>query len=253
MTGGAGRSTATAPVPIVALDFGTLDQAMALVRELGDMCRFYKVGSELFTAAGPAAVAELRGAGCDVMLDLKLHDIPNTVAHAVASARRLGVSILTVHAAGGSAMLRVAADVAAGRAVLDLPAEAGGAACRIFAVTVLTSLDGRSLGRVWGRDGVKVDAEVLRLATMAREAGAAGVVASGLEVEALRSALGPDFQILVPGVRLAGSEAADQSRVVTPAEARRLRADYVVIGRTVTAAAGRREAMERVVQELIAD
>jgi orotidine-5'-phosphate decarboxylase len=238
------------PVPIVALDFGTLDQAMAVVDELGDLCRFYKVGSELFTAAGPAAVAELRGAGCDVMLDLKLHDIPNTVARAVASARRLGVNILTVHAAGGSAMLRVAADVAAGRAVLDLAADAGGSACRIFAVTVLTSLDSRSLERVWGRDGVEVDAEVLRLATMAREAGVAGVVASGLEGEALKAALGPDFQVLVPGVRLAGSDAGDQSRVVTPAEARRLGADYVVLGRTVTAAADRRAAMARVLDDL---
>jgi orotidine-5'-phosphate decarboxylase len=239
-----------APVPIAALDFATVDQAMALVDELGELCRFYKVGSELFTAAGPAAVAELRGAGCEVMLDLKLHDIPNTVARAVASARRLGANILTVHAAGGRAMLRVAAEVAAGRAVLDLPAEPTGGPCRIFAVTVLTSLDSGSLGRVWGRDAVEIEAEVLRLAAMAREAGVAGVVASGLEVAALRAALGTDFQVLVPGVRLAGSEAADQSRVVTPAEARKLGADYVVVGRTVTSAAGRREAMERVLREL---
>jgi len=225
------------PVPIVALDFRTLDEAMALVDELGDLCRFYKVGSELFTAAGPGAVEALRAAGCDVMLDLKFHDIPNTVSGAVGSAAELGVRIVTIHASGGGAMIRAAV-------------ESAGEGCELFAVTLLTSLDAPSASAIWGRDSIKVGAEVVRLATMARDAGAGGVVASGSEVEAIRGALGPAFRVLVPGVRLSGSGAGDQARVVTPAEARRLGADYVVIGRTVTAAADRRWAMEKVVQEL---
>ncbi len=235
VTPAAGRA---APVPIVALDYGTVDGAMALVAELGDLCRFYKVGSELFTAAGPAAVTGLRTAGCEVMLDLKFHDIPNTAAGAVASARALGARILTVHAAGGDAMLRAAV-------------EAAGSQCEVFAVTVLTSLDAPSVAAAWGRDEVDVSREVVRLATLARGAGVAGVVASGHEVEAIRSALGLSFKVLVPGVRLADANAADQRRVVTPARAREIGADYVVIGRTVTAATDRRKAMEQVLQELI--
>lgn len=226
-----------APVPIIALDFAALDQAVALVNELGDLCRFYKVGSELFTAAGPEAVAAIRGAGCEVMLDLKFHDIPNTVAGAVASARALGARILTVHAAGGDAMLRAAVEAAGGQ-------------CHVFAVTVLTSLDAPAVAAAWGRDEVEVSREVVRLATQAREAGVKGVVASGHEVEAIRAALGPGFQVLVPGVRLADSAAADQRRVVTPGRARELGGDYVVIGRTVTAAPDRRKAMDRVLREL---
>lgn len=237
MTAGeAGRQ----PVPIVALDFATVAKAMALVEELGDLCGFYKVGSELFTAAGPAAVAGPRSAGCEVMLDLKYHDIPNTVSGAVASARALGVRILTVHAAGGDAMLRAAV-------------EAAGTECQVFAVTVLTSLDAPAVAAVWGRDAVDLSREVVRLAKLARDAGAAGVVASGHEVEPIRSELGSSFQVLVPGVRLADAAAADQRRVVTPTQARELGADYVVIGRTVTAAPDRRRAMEQVLQELTSD
>lgn len=227
------------PVAIVALDFGDLDQAMALVEELGSLCRFYKVGSELFTAEGPVAVAKLRAVGCDVMLDLKFHDIPNTVARAVGSARALGVRIVTIHAGGGDAMVRAAVEAAAG----------GG--CDVFAVTVLTSLDGPSLSATWGREPVvEISREVVRLAAQARDAGAAGVVASGSEVEAIKGALGGTFRVLVPGIRLTGTAAGDQKRVVTPGEARRLGADYIVVGRAVTAATGRRAAMERVLQEL---
>lgn len=226
-----------APVPIVALDFGAVDDAMALVDELGGLCRFYKVGSELFTAAGHAAVTALRSAGCDVMLDLKFHDIPNTVAGAVASARWLGARILTVHGAGGDAMLRAAV-------------EAAGSQCEVFAVTVLTSLDAPAVAAAWGRDQVDMRREVVRLATHARDAGVAGVVASGHEVAAIRGALGASFPVLVPGVRLADADAADQQRVVTPARAREIGADYVVLGRTVTAATDRRKAMERVLREL---
>ena len=228
---------ARAPVPIVALDFATLGQAVELVDELGTLCRFYKVGSELFTAAGPSAVAAIRAGGGEVMLDLKFHDIPNTVAGAVTSARALGARILTVHATGGEAMVRAAV-------------EAAGDACDVFAVTVLTSLDREAVGGAWGREPVDVSREVVRLAGMAKGAGAAGVVSSGSEVAAIKAAHGSALEVLVPGVRLAGSGSGDQRRVVTPGEARRLGADYVVIGRTVTAAGRRREAMERVLEEL---
>lgn len=228
---------AVGPLPIVALDYPDLEAALALVDELGDLCRFYKVGSELFTAAGPTAVSRLRSAGCDVMLDLKFHDIPNTVAGGASSARELGVRILTVHASGGQAMVREAV-------------EAAGRGCQVFAVTVLTSLDATSVASAWGRDSVEVAQEVVRLATQTRDAGAAGVVASGAELKALKAALGADFQVLVPGIRSASTPAGDQRRVITPAEARRLGADYIVVGRAVTAAADRRSAMEELLQEL---
>ena len=229
--------THAAPVPIVALDSPALARSLALMDELGDLCRYYKVGSELFATAGPDAVFQVQARGAQVMLDLKFHDIPNTVAGAVSVASAFGASIVTVHATGGAAMLRAAV-------------EAAGEECRIFAVTLLTSLDGPAAAAVWGRARVDVGSEVVRLAALARDAGAAGVVASGSEVAAIKTALGQDFKVLVPGVRLAGSPAGDQRRVVTPGEARRLGADYVVLGRTVTAAPDRREAMERVLEEL---
>jgi orotidine-5'-phosphate decarboxylase len=172
------------------------------------------------------------------MLDLKFHDIPNTVAGAVASARALGVRIVTVHAAGGDAMLRAAVDAA-------------GTQCQVFAVTVLTSLDASAVAVAWGRERVDAGQEVVRLATLARDAGVPGVVASGHEVEAIRSVLGSSFSVLVPGVRLPDADAGDQRRVVTPGRAREIGADYVVIGRTVTAATARRKAMEQVLRELI--
>jgi orotidine-5'-phosphate decarboxylase len=226
-----------APVPIVALDFPALDPALELVDELGELCRFYKVGSELFTAAGPDVVRRLRGLGCEVMLDLKFHDISNTVAGAVASARALGVRSLTVHASGGDAMLRAAVAAAGGE-------------CELFAVTLLTSLDGAATAAVWGRDPIDVSQEVVRLAALARDAGVGGVVASGSEVRAIKAELGPGFKVLVPGVRPTGTATGDQRRVVTPGEASRLGANYVVVGRTVTTAANRRGAMEKVIREL---
>lgn len=229
--------TGAAPIPIVALDSPALARSLRLVDELGPLCRFYKIGSELFTTVGPDAIAEVRARDAEVMLDLKFHDIPNTVAGAVTSASALGASILTVHATGGDAMIRAAVNSAA-------------EGCGIFAVTVLTSLDAAAAAAVWGRGALDVGADVVRLATVARDAGASGVVSSGSEIEAIKTALGPAFKVLVPGVRLAGSPAGDQRRVVTPGEARRLGADYVVIGRTVTAADDRRGAMERLLEEL---
>ena len=224
-------------IPIVALDVAALDAAMALVDRLGESCRFYKVGSELFTREGPRVVRALREAGCDVFLDLKLHDIPNTVRQGAAAAAALGVKLLTVHASGGVEMLRAAV-------------EGAGARCGVLGVTVLTSLDGATLARAWGREAVSVEAEVLRLAGFAAEAGAHGVVCSGREVAAVREAYGDRLAPLVPGIRLAGGPSHDQARTMTPADAAGAGARYLVLGRAVTAAADPAGAMRRVREEL---
>jgi orotidine-5'-phosphate decarboxylase len=219
--------------PIVALDVSSFDDAIRLVRQLGDACRFYKVGGELFTAVGPQIVTALREAGCQVFLDLKFHDIPNTVRQSAASAARLGASLLTVHASGGGAMVRAAVDGA-------------GSACDVFAVTVLTSLDAAALGDAWGRPAVDVPTEVHRLATIAKAAGARGVVCSGQEAPALNAAFGTGLKLLVPGIRLPGSSNDDQARVVTPAAAVAAGASYLILGRTVTAASDPVAAMHAV-------
>ncbi len=238
------RPSAARAIPIVALDVATSEAALAMARSLGDSCRFYKVGSELFTAAGPAVVHALRDElGADVFLDLKFHDIPNTVAGAVRSAAGLGVRLLTVHAAGGRVML-VAAQEAAQAAA------ARGAACDVLAVTVLTSLDAGALGAAWGRGGVEVEREVLRLAGDAAAAGLHGVVCSGAEAAAVRAAHGERLALLVPGIRLAGGSAHDQRRVMTPAAAQAAGARYLILGRAVTAAADPRRAMQTVLTEL---
>lgn len=226
--------------PIVALDYGTADEALALVQRLGELCRFYKVGSELFTAAGPSVVGALLEEGADVFLDLKFHDIPNTVAGAVRSAATLGVRLLTVHAAGGAAMLRAAQDAAS----------SGGGDCRLLAVTVLTSLDAATLAATWGREDVDTEREVVRLAGDAAEAGLHGVVCSGAEAGAVRAAFGDRLALLVPGIRLAGGSSHDQRRVMTPAAAQQAGARYLILGRAVTAAADPRRAMSTVLAEL---
>lgn len=236
-----GRPAAPAATPIVALDVASASTALETVKLLGDRCSFYKVGSELFTAAGPLFVRELRARGLGVFLDLKLHDIPNTVARAVAVAAEAGVSIVTVHAAGGERMIRAAA------------AAASGSGCDIFAVTVLTSLEADEVSRVWGREAQDLDLvwEVARLAELARGSGARGVVCSGNEVADLRRDFGSDLALLVPGVRLPTSGADDQSRTVTPAEAVARGADYVVLGRTVTAAPDPVAAMDEAVASML--
>ena len=230
-------------IPIVALDFGSAEEALGLARRLGDACRFYKVGSELFTAAGPSVVQALRDEGADVFLDLKFHDIPNTVAGAVRSAAALGVRLLTVHASGGAAMLRAAQDAADSAAV-------PGPGCRLLAVTVLTSFDAETLAATWGRPAVAVEQEVVRLAGDAAGAGLHGVVCSGAEAATLRAAYGDQLALLVPGIRLAGGSSHDQRRVMTPAAAQAAGARYLILGRAVTAAADPRRAMATVLAEL---
>jgi orotidine-5'-phosphate decarboxylase len=219
--------------PIVALDVPDATAAMAIVDRLAGACRFYKVGNELFTAAGPAVVRSLRDAGCDVFLDLKYHDIPTTVEHAARSAADLGVRLLTIHAAGGRPMLE--------RAVAG-----AGASCGILAVTVLTSLTAEQLAEAWGRDRLDVSAEVLRLSAAARAAGAHGVVCSGREAAAVRARYGDALRILVPGIRLEGGASHDQARVATPAEAAAAGASYLVLGRAITQAEDPVAAMQSV-------
>ena len=213
----------------VALDVPSLAAAEELLRRLGGAAGWLKVGLELYTAAGPAAVEAAAKHG-RVFLDLKLHDIPNTVAGAAAAATQIGVELLTVHAAGGEAMLRAALEGAERGA-----ARAGVRRPLLVAVTVLTSLGAGELARM----GVTAEpeAQALRLAQLAREAGLDGVVTSGREAGRLRRELGPDARLVVPGIRPAAAGPDDQVRTVTPAEAIRAGADLLVVGRPITAAA----------------
>jgi orotidine-5'-phosphate decarboxylase len=229
---------ATKTTPIVPLDVPTGIDALELVEYLGDTCRFYKVGNELFTAAGPAIVQELRHRGKDVFLDLKFHDIPNTVAGGVRNAATLGARLVTVHATGGLPMLKAAVDAAGGK-------------CGVLAVTVLTSLSGADVQAAWGRtEELDLSSEVMRLAELALEAGAHGIVCSGKEAALVREKFGDQLAILVPGVRPAGGATQDQVRVVTPQEAMAAGARYIIAGRMITAAADRRAAMRRLLAEL---
>jgi orotidine-5'-phosphate decarboxylase len=229
--------------PIVALDVSSAREALRLAARLAGRCRFFKVGSELFTAAGPDVVRALRGEiGADVFLDLKFHDIPNTVAGAVRSAIALGARLLTVHASGGLPMLRAAQQAAT---------ESGASECGVLAVTALTSLEPAVLAAAWGRtDAVEMEHEVLRLAGLAAEAGLHGIVCSGAEVGAVRAGFGDRLAPLVPGIRLAGGSSHDQARVMTPAAAQRAGARYLILGRAVTAAADPAAAMDLVLAEL---
>jgi orotidine-5'-phosphate decarboxylase len=222
---------------ILALNTPTAAGALALVDRIGDRADFYKVGLELYTAAGPAVVQALRDREKRVFLDLKLHDIPNTVAGAVEAASELGVDLLTVHASGGRAMLGAAREAAGGRV-------------RLLGVTVLTSLSAADLSDAWGKSGVEVGDEVLRLATLLKDVGLDGVVSSVGEVASLRSRLGGDFLLVAPGIRLPGGDRGDQKRVATPAEAVKAGADYLVVGRAVTAAADPVRALEAVYADM---
>jgi len=225
-------------IPIVALDFPDAERAMTLVQTLDEKVRFYKVGSELFTAGGADVVQWLRDSGCDVFLDLKFHDIPNTVAGAMRRVAQMGVRLATVHASGGLKMMEAAV-------------EAAGANCGVLAVTVLTSLNDAGLAEAWGRERVDVENEVLRLAELARSAGCHGIVCSGQEARAVSSRHGDALKLLVPGIRLPGDSPGDQARVVTPQEAVMAGATYLVLGRAVTAAKDPRAAMEAVTRSLL--
>ncbi|MBU3665265.1 MAG: orotidine-5'-phosphate decarboxylase [Chthoniobacterales bacterium] len=220
---------------IVALDEPSFDDALKLMDRLEGRARFYKVGLQLFTAAGPAAVEAVKARGARVFLDLKLHDIPNTVASAVKSARGLGVDLCTIHLSGGPEMAAAAT-------------EAAGDALTILGVTVLTSSNIETL-EACGVHG-SVGEQVMRLAKMGYSAGVRGFVASALELPLLRAELGEDPLLVIPGVRPAGADAGDQKRTATPADVVRGGATHLVIGRPISRADDPRGAFDRITLEM---
>jgi orotidine-5'-phosphate decarboxylase len=219
---------------IVALDHPNAAAALAQVDDLGEAALRYKVGLELYVAKGRPLVEALHARGKRIFLDLKLHDIPETVRRAAEVVSKMGVELLTVHAGGGRKMLEAAV--------------AGAGATRVLAVTVLTSLDAADL-RADGNSADSLQELVLRRATLARDAGCAGVIASPLEAAAIRRAFAPPFLVVTPGVRLAQST-DDQKRVATPRAAREAGADAVVVGRPIRDAADRRAAAGQFLREL---
>ena len=218
---------------VVALDLSARDEILRLVDALQGTVGVFKIGLQAFIANGPGIVRDVAARGEKVFLDLKIHDIPNTAKHAVAEAASLGASIATVHAAGGEAMLR---------------------ACNhdtllVLGVTVLTSLSEPDLLQV-GFGGSAID-NVVRLARLAQHSGLRWVVASPLEIGPIREACGGGFVILTPGIRPKGSDAGDQQRVMTPGEAVRAGATYIVVGRPITSAADPRSAAQRIAVEMV--
>ena len=221
---------------IVALDVATSEEALALVRQLSPHAGLFKIGLQLYTAAGPEIVRAVRAEGGRIFLDLKLHDIPNTVGRAVQSASSLGVEMLTLHLSGGRAMIEAAAQAAPPEMLL-------------LGVTVLTSADDATLREVGVLSAMKE--QVLRLARLGIESGLRGLVASPHELTPLRAAHGAKIRIVTPGIRPAGSPAGDQKRATTPAEAIKAGADFLVIGRPITAASDPRAALEQIVADAV--
>jgi orotidine-5'-phosphate decarboxylase len=222
---------------IVALDLPSSKQALGLVEQMCDQISFFKVGLQLYTACGPGVVRELRERGAKIFLDLKLHDIPNTVARAVESAGDLGVSLLSIHLSGGREMIRAA--VAAQRDDMS-----------IVGVTVLTSADEQTLHETGTIETTA--AQVLRLAKLGIECGLSAIVASPREIQLLRREFGGKIKIVVPGIRPSWAQAGDQKRVMTPRAAIDAGADYLVIGRPISAHPNPRAALEKIVEELVA-
>jgi len=232
---------------IVALDFDSLSTALKFAKQVADLVGMFKIGSQLFTAAGPEAVRQVAQLGADIFLDLKFHDIPNTVAGAVlASAGMPGVQLVNVHALGGSAMLRAAAQA------ISAGVPMGADRPRLLAVTILTSMDQKALREV-GVGGSPAT-RVVKLAKLAQKAGVDGVVASVQEAKAIRKACGREFLIVTPGVRPkdspAGAEKDDQARIATPRDAIRAGADFIVVGRPILAAPDPRAAAQEIVDEI---
>ncbi|MGA9452665.1 MAG: orotidine-5'-phosphate decarboxylase [Verrucomicrobiia bacterium] len=228
---------------IVALDVPTAGAALKLVEQLAPVSGGFKVGSELFTAAGPDVVQRIRERGAMVFLDLKFHDIPNTVAKSVAAAVQLDVQMLTVHTSGGLEMLK-----AAEQAAQETAWRLGHSPPLVLGVTVLTSLDAGALKEI-GLDA-NVDYQVRRLATVATKAGLRGLVCSPLEVAKLRQALPPNMQLVTPGVRTGAERPDDQKRTLTPREALQAGANWLVIGRPICAVENPRAAAERILESL---
>ena len=228
---------------IIALDVDTFDKMKGMVDTLGDSVSFYKVGMELYYGAGRKTVRYLRENGKKIFLDLKLHDIPNTVGYSVASVMRLGVNLLTVHAQGGRAMMEAAA-----RSAWISSEELGIERPKILAVTVLTSFDDEGWQEIGGR--LPIQEHVLQLAKLAKDSGVDGVIASPREAAAIRKLCGPDFEIVTPGIRPAFAQMDDQRRIATPCEALADGASKLVIGRPVTRAVDPRSAVRLILDEM---
>lgn len=229
---------------IVALDVEDLAAANELVITLSDDVKWFKIGKQLFTSVGPNSVRLLQKAKKNTFLDLKFHDIPNTVAGAVASATKIGANMINMHASGGFEMMRAAREAAEKQA-----SELGIPQPTLLGVTILTSVDEANFQCDFGTQR-KLEDEVAYLAELSQKAGLDGVVASPLEIELIRKVCGNDFVILTPGVRPAWAAANDQQRVMMPAEAIDAGADYIVVGRPITASDNPREAARRILQEI---
>jgi len=221
---------------IVALDVASPAEARDLVQQLSSQIGWFKIGLQLFTAAGPAIVREIKQTGAKVFLDLKLHDIPNTVRHAVRSARELGADMFTIHLCGGAEMCRAAVEACSGSST------------SLLGVTVLTSQNDQTLAEV----GIKANVaeQALLLATLAKATGVSGLIASPHEISSLRERFGSYFTIVTPGVRPIGADQADQKRVMTPAQALNAGSDFLVIGRSITGAADPLAALNQILAEV---
>ena len=223
---------------IVALDVSSSEKARRLVSELHDLVAIFKVGSQLFTACGPQIVRDIIGTGGKVFLDLKFHDIPNTVTHAAVEAAALGVSMMTVHASGGRAMMQSVSK--------DLHDKFGSKRPMVVAITVLTSFDTRALFEI----GVEIPLgeQVQRLALFAQECGMDGVVCSPQEIQLVRKSVNSTFKIVTPGIRMPDQALNDQERIATPHDALAAGADYIVVGRAITEDPNPRAATERLLK-----
>jgi len=228
---------------IAALDVPTTEQALKLAKEIAPVVGAFKIGGELFTSAGPDIVRRVRDMGAAVFLDLKFHDIPNTVAKAVASATRLDVQMLTIHTSGGLEMIRAAEESAQQTAL-----QSGRNAPLVLGVTVLTSMDGNALSEIGCEPNVGRHVE--RLANLAVQAGLRGLVCSPLEIAALRQILPGKIQLVTPGIRTGTEKADDQKRTLTPREAMNAGANWLVIGRPIYAAENPRMAAEKILKSL---
>ena len=225
---------------IIALDVSSTEKAMALVKELHDSVGMFKVGSQLFMCGGPEIVREIVRAGGKVFLDLKFHDIPNTVLHAAVEAAKLGVSMMTIHASGGRAMMQAVSK--------EMHEHFGARRPMVVAVTVLTSFDTRGLFEI----GLErpVEEQVQRLAVFAEECGVDGVVCSPREIETVRKSVNANFKLVTPGIRLPDQSMNDQQRIATPKDAIAAGADYIVVGRAVTDDPDPKAAMQRLIASI---
>jgi len=227
--------TKTCDKIIVALDVPTKTAAIGLIEQFHGQVCFFKIGLQLYTAEGPEIVREISKSGAKIFLDLKLHDIPNTVARAVESASGLGIEMLTIHLSGGAEMIQAAVDARKDK-------------MSILGVTVLTSSNDETLRETGVSD--KIDKQVLRLAKLGVENGVDGIVASPHEIKTLRAEFGDEIKIVVPGVRPSWAESNDQKRTMTPREAVQAGADYLVIGRPIVAHPNPAEALAKIIQEI---